>query len=84
MAENGSSRLVMSTTGEKPAIELSARKVGIFERLDRLEAEFVAEFRMWTRRFDARQESITVLVSSFDRRMGDLENQVAELRDRLK
>jgi hypothetical protein len=65
-------------------IELSALEVRMLERIEKVETHMLTEFRMWARRSDTRQKASTILVNSFDERLGDLENQVAELRDKLK
>jgi hypothetical protein len=60
--------------------ELFALEVRLLERIEKVETHMLTEFRLWARRSDTRQKASTILVNSFDERLGDLENQVAELR----
>ncbi|MGH9609411.1 MAG: hypothetical protein ACRD34_07005 [Bryobacteraceae bacterium] len=52
--------------------------------MEKVETHLLTEFRVWARRSDTRVKANTILINSFDERLGDLENQVADLRDKLK
>ena len=56
----------------------------LLQRIEKVETNMLTAFRMWARRSDARQKTTTVLVNSFDERLGNLEDEVADIRDKLK
>ncbi|MGH9638713.1 MAG: hypothetical protein ACRD3Y_01520 [Bryobacteraceae bacterium] len=64
--------------------ELSAIEMRMLERMEKVETHLLTEFRVWARRSDTRVKANTILINSFDERLGDLENQVADLRDKLE
>ena len=69
---------------EKTETQLDGLEERLLARLEKAETHLLTEFRLWARRSDTRQKATSILVNSFDERLGDLEDQVSDLRDRIK
>lgn len=64
--------------------DLNSLEERLLLRIEQAETNLLTAFRTWARRSDTRQKASSALVNSFDERLGDLEDQVADLRDKLK
>ncbi|MDQ2841138.1 MAG: hypothetical protein M3Y72_08905 [Acidobacteriota bacterium] len=65
-------------------VELNKVEERLLQRIEKVETNLLTAFRTWARRSDTRQKATSTLVNSFDERLGDLEDQVADLRDKLR
>lgn len=59
-------------------------EVRILERIEKSETNLLNAFRSWARRSETRTKANSILVNSFDERLGDLEDQVAEIKDKIR
>ncbi len=52
--------------------DLAAQENRLLERIEKVETNLLNAFRVWARRSDTRMKANSILVNSFDERLGEL------------
>ncbi len=64
-------------------VELNELENRLLQRIEKVETNLLTAFRTWARRSDTRRTPTTILVNNFDERLGNLEEEAADIRDKI-